>query len=64
MEGLTHFVYDDKELAELTKKDEEAQYIEIFETEEIVEIADLVSDIQVIKHPFKNGVRAQLGVEM
>ena len=31
---------------------------------EIIDAADLVSDIQVVKHPFKKGVRAQLGVEM
>ena len=31
---------------------------------ELIEAADLVSDIQVIKHPFKSGVRAQLGIEM
>jgi len=38
VDGITHFVYDDKELSELTKKDEEANYIEIFETEEIIHI--------------------------
>ncbi len=31
---------------------------------ELVEIADLVSEIQVIKHPLKKGIKAQLGVEM
>ena len=34
-EGNLHFVYDDKELAELTKNHEEAQYVEIFESEEV-----------------------------
>lgn len=38
VDGNTHFVYDDKELSELTKQDEEANYIEIFETEEIMHI--------------------------
>ncbi len=38
VDGVTHFVYDDKELSELTKKDEEANYIEIFETEEMIHI--------------------------
>lgn len=38
VEGNTHFVYDEKELAELTKKDEEANYIEIFETEDVLAI--------------------------
>jgi cob(I)alamin adenosyltransferase len=31
---------------------------------EIIEIADLVSDIQVIKHPMKKGIRAQVGIEL
>jgi len=31
---------------------------------EIIDLADLVSEIQVVKHPFKKGVRAQLGIEM
>ena len=35
VEGETHFVYDDKELAKLTAKDEEAQYTEIFAKEDI-----------------------------
>lgn len=36
--GHTHFVYDDKELATLTKDAEEAQYVEIFESEDIHDI--------------------------
>ncbi|MFA5059327.1 MAG: DNA topoisomerase (ATP-hydrolyzing) subunit B [Candidatus Omnitrophota bacterium] len=38
VEQKTHFVYDDKELAELTKEDEEAQYVEIFEAQDLEEI--------------------------
>lgn len=38
VEGQTHFVFDDKELAALTKDTEEAQYVEIFESEDILEI--------------------------
>lgn len=30
----------------------------------LIEAADLVSEINVIKHPLKSGVRAQLGIEM
>ncbi len=33
VEGVAHYVYDDKELAKLTAKDEEAQYTEIFAKE-------------------------------
>ena len=38
VEGKTHFVYDDKELASLTKDSEEAKYVEIFESEDIRDI--------------------------
>ena len=38
VEGQTHFVYDDKELAKLTAKDEEAQYTEIFAKEDLEKI--------------------------
>lgn len=37
-QGAEHFVFDEKELAALTKEDEEAQYIEIFESEEITAV--------------------------
>ncbi len=35
VEGDTRFVYDDKELAEVTKDDEEAKYLEIFEADDL-----------------------------
>ena len=38
VEGITHFVYNDKELAKLTAKDEETQYTEIFVKEELEKI--------------------------
>jgi DNA gyrase subunit B len=38
VDGKNHFVYDDKELGALTKDHEEAQYVEIFEAEELEEI--------------------------
>ena len=34
----THYVFNDTELATITKNDEEAQYVEIFETEDITSI--------------------------
>jgi DNA gyrase subunit B len=37
-ENDVHFVYDDTELAKLTKDVEDAQYIEIFESKDILEI--------------------------
>ncbi len=36
--GKDVYVYDDKELAEYTKDDEESQYIEIFEAEDLAEV--------------------------
>jgi len=31
--------------------------------EEIIEIADLVTEMELIKHPFRSGIKAQIGVE-
>ena len=42
-EGKNLFVYDDKELAELTKNDEESQYVEIFESEDIQALQKKIS---------------------
>ena len=38
VEGEAHFAYSEKEVAEFTKKDEEAQYVEIFEHEDLERI--------------------------
>ncbi len=38
VDGKNKFVYDDKELAKLTKGSEEAQYVEIFEAEDFEDI--------------------------
>jgi DNA gyrase subunit B len=38
VEGNTHYVYDDKELAKATEKDEDAQYTEIFERDDLANI--------------------------
>jgi DNA gyrase subunit B len=39
VDGKTHYVFDDQELAKLTKGSEEAQYVEVFEREDLEEIA-------------------------
>ena len=31
--------------------------------EEIMEIADLVTEMELVKHPFRSGIKAQIGVE-
>jgi cob(I)alamin adenosyltransferase len=31
--------------------------------DEIIEIADLVTEMEFVKHPFRSGVKAQAGIE-
>jgi cob(I)alamin adenosyltransferase len=31
--------------------------------EELIEAADLVTEMELVKHPFRSGVKAQIGVE-
>jgi cob(I)alamin adenosyltransferase len=31
--------------------------------EELIEVADLVTEMELVKHPFRSGVKAQIGVE-
>ncbi|MEX1179820.1 MAG: cob(I)yrinic acid a,c-diamide adenosyltransferase, partial [Cucumibacter sp.] len=31
--------------------------------DDLIEIADLVTDMTLVKHPFRSGVKAQLGIE-
>ena len=31
--------------------------------DELIEIADLVTEMEQIKHPFRSGVKAQAGIE-
>ena len=30
---------------------------------DLIEIADLVTEMELVKHPFRSGVKAQIGVE-
>lgn len=47
VEGRTHFAYSEKEVAEFTKKDEEAQYIEIFEHEDLERIEKALNKLDL-----------------
>ncbi len=47
VEGETHFAYSEKEVAEFTKKDEEAQYIEIFEHEDLERIEKALNKLEL-----------------
>ncbi|MEM9130464.1 MAG: cob(I)yrinic acid a,c-diamide adenosyltransferase, partial [Pseudomonadota bacterium] len=31
--------------------------------DELIEIADLVTEMELVKHPFRAGIKAQIGVE-
>ena len=31
--------------------------------DELIELADLVTEMELIKHPFRSGVKAQAGIE-
>jgi cob(I)alamin adenosyltransferase len=31
--------------------------------QDLIEIADLVTEMELIKHPFRSGIKAQIGVE-
>jgi cob(I)alamin adenosyltransferase len=31
--------------------------------DELIEMADLVTDMSLVKHPFRSGIKAQIGVE-
>jgi cob(I)alamin adenosyltransferase len=31
--------------------------------EELIELADLVTEMELVKHPFRSGVKAQAGIE-
>ncbi|MBI5415649.1 MAG: DNA topoisomerase (ATP-hydrolyzing) subunit B [Candidatus Omnitrophica bacterium] len=47
VEGKTHFAYSDKELGDFTRKDEEAQYIEIFEHEDLGRIEKTLNKLDL-----------------
>jgi len=47
VEGETHFAYSDKEVADFTKKDEETQYIEIFEHEDLERIEKVLNKLDL-----------------
>jgi cob(I)alamin adenosyltransferase len=31
--------------------------------DEVIEIADLATEMELVKHPFRSGIKAQIGVE-
>ena len=51
--GLEKYVYDDKELAETTKNDEEAQYVEIFESEELEQVQEKLDKFELFLQDYE-----------
>jgi len=31
--------------------------------EDLIDLADLVTEMELVKHPFRSGIKAQIGVE-
>ncbi len=52
VDGKDHFVYNDKELAGLTKEGEEAQYVEIFEAEDVLSLQQRLSKFNLSVREF------------
>jgi cob(I)alamin adenosyltransferase len=49
-------------------RDEKPEHVHVIVTgrnakDELIEIADLVTDMEMVKHPFRSGVKAQMGIE-
>ncbi|WP_275791116.1 cob(I)yrinic acid a,c-diamide adenosyltransferase [Pararhizobium gei] len=62
--------YDYIDVAEVVQflKDEKPPMTHVVLTgrnakEELIEVADLVTEMELIKHPFRSGIKAQVGVE-
>jgi cob(I)alamin adenosyltransferase len=62
--------YDYLPLAEVVAflRDEKPADVHVIVTgrnaaDELIDVADLVTEMEVIKHPFRSGVKAQKGIE-
>jgi cob(I)alamin adenosyltransferase len=49
-------------------RDEKPEHVHVIVTgrnakDELIEIADLVTEMEMVKHPFRSGVKAQQGIE-
>ena len=66
VEGITHFVYSDKELAEITGKQEtEQDILELFEAHEIEEIVNKIEKLglDISTYSFEEAVPSQVSVK-
>jgi DNA gyrase subunit B len=58
--GEDHYVFDDKELAELTKNDTETQYVEVFESEEIEPLREKLDKMDIFIEDYSRSVAEQV----
>ncbi|MBF0512232.1 MAG: hypothetical protein HQL13_07910 [Candidatus Omnitrophica bacterium] len=54
------YVFDDKELAEITKNDTETQYIEIFESEEIEPLQEKLDSLDIFLQDYRRTIEEQV----
>jgi DNA gyrase subunit B len=54
------YVFDDKELAEITKDDTETQYIEVFESEEIEPLQEKLDGLDIFLQDYKRSMEEQV----
>ena len=59
-DGKEEYVYDDKELAELTKNDEEAQYLEIFESEDVEQLQEKLEKFDLLLQEYQRESEEQV----
>jgi DNA gyrase subunit B len=58
--GQEEYVFDDKELADMTKDDTETQYIEVFESEEIELLQEKLDNLDIFLQDYKRSIEEQV----
>ncbi len=58
--GSDEYVFDDKELAELTKNDTETHYIEVFESEELAKVQEKLDKFDMFLQDYNRAVKEQV----
>jgi DNA gyrase subunit B len=58
--GQDEYVFDDKELAEITQNDTETQYIEVFESEDIEVLQEKLDKLDIFLQDYKRSIEEQV----
>jgi len=58
--GQEEYVFDDKELAEITQNDTETQYIEVFESEDIEVLQEKLDKLDIFLQDYKRSIEEQV----